>query len=61
MPTTYLCEESFSDLVEIKSKKRDSLHYTNSLMREAIEKEIEKENVISKSLKRCNNKAAIDD
>ena len=37
MPTTYLCEESFSDLVEIKSKKRNSIHYIDFLMRGAIE------------------------
>ena len=40
MPTTYLCEEIFSNLVEIKSKKRNSLHDINSLMQGAIEKEI---------------------
>ena len=40
MPTTYLCEESFSNLVEIKSKKRNSIHDIDSLMRGTIEKEI---------------------
>ena len=40
VPTTYLCEESFSNLVEIKSKKRNSIHDIGSLMRGAIEKEI---------------------
>ena len=39
MPTTYLSEESFSHLVEIKSKKRNSLHDIDSLIRGAIEKE----------------------
>ena len=38
MPTTYLCEESFSYLVEIKSKKRNSIHDIDSLMRGAIRK-----------------------
>ena len=40
MPTIYSCEESFSNLLEIKSKKRNSIHDINSLMRGAIEKEI---------------------
>ena len=40
MPTTNLCEESFSNLVKIKSKKRNSIHDIDFLMREAIEKEI---------------------
>ena len=40
MPTTYLCEEGFSSLVEIKSKKRNSILDIDSLMRGGIEKEI---------------------
>ena len=40
MPTTYLCKESFSNLVKIKPKKRNSVHDIDSLMRGAIEKEI---------------------
>ena len=40
MPITYLCEERFSNLVEIKSKKRNSIHDIDSLTRGAIEKEI---------------------
>ena len=40
MPTTYLCEEGFSNLVEIKSKKRNSILDIDSLMRGGIEKEI---------------------
>ena len=40
MSTTYLCKQSFSILVEIKSKKRNSKHDIDSLMRGAIEKEI---------------------
>ena len=40
MPTTCLCKESFSNLVEIKSKKRNSIHDIDSLMRGMIEKEI---------------------
>ena len=40
MPTIYLCEEIFSTLSEIKSKKRNSIHDIGSLMPGAIEKEI---------------------
>ena len=40
MPTTYLCKERFSNLVEIKSQKRNSIHDIDSLMRGAIEKDI---------------------
>ena len=40
MPTTYLCEEGFSGLVEIKSKKRNSLLDIDSLMRGGVEKEL---------------------
>ena len=40
MPTVYFCEESFSNFVEIKSKKRNSIHDIDSLMRKVIEKEI---------------------
>ena len=32
MPTTYFCEESFSNLMEIKSKKRNTIHDIDSLM-----------------------------
>ena len=59
MPTTYLCKESFFNLVEIKSKKRNSLHNIDSLMRGAIEKEIKPRYL--QSLKQCNNKEATDD
>lgn len=40
MPTTYLCEEGFSSLVEIKSKKRNSILDIDPLMRGAIEKKL---------------------
>ena len=40
MPTTYLREEGFSSLVEIKSKKRNVMLDIDSLMRRGIEKEI---------------------
>ena len=33
MPTTYLCEQGFSALVEIKSKKRNSIKDDDTLMR----------------------------
>ena len=41
MPTTYFYEESFFNLMEIKLKKRNSMHDIDSLMRWAKEKEIE--------------------
>ena len=37
MPTTYLYEESFSNLVEIKSKKKNSIHDIDSLTLEVPE------------------------
>ena len=40
MPKTYLCEEGFSSLVEIKSKKRNSILDIDSLMRGGVEKEL---------------------
>ena len=40
IPTTYLCEEGFSSLVEIKSKKRNSILDIDSLMRGGVEKEL---------------------
>ena len=40
MPTTYLCEEEFFSLVEIKSKKRNSILGIDSSMRGRVEKEI---------------------
>ena len=40
MPTTYLCEEGFSRLVEIKSKKINSALNIYSLMRGGIEKQL---------------------
>ena len=39
MPTTYLCEKGFSRLVEIKSKKRNSILNIDCLMQGRIEKE----------------------
>ena len=41
MLTTYLSEQGFSTLVELKSKKRNSLLDVDSVMRCALEKEIE--------------------
>ena len=40
MPTTCLYEEVFSSLVEIKSKKRNSILDIDSLMRGGVEKEL---------------------
>ena len=40
MPTTYLCEEGFSSLVEIKPKKRNSILDIDSLMSGGVEKEL---------------------
>ena len=37
MPTTYLCEQGFSALVEIKSNKTIEIKNFNTLMREALE------------------------
>jgi len=37
MPTTYLSEQGFSALVEIKSKKRNSIKEIDNLMRGALE------------------------
>ncbi|KAG7172784.1 SCAN domain-containing protein 3-like 5 [Homarus americanus] len=41
MTTTYLSEQGFSTLVELKTMKRNSLQNLDSLMRGALEKEIE--------------------
>lgn len=41
MTTTFLSEQGFSTLVELKSKRRNSLQYVDSVMRVALEKEIE--------------------
>ena len=40
MLTTYLCEEGFFSLVEIKSKKRNLILDINSSMRGGVEEEI---------------------
>jgi len=40
MPTTYLCEQGFSSLVEIKSNKRNSILDIDCLMRGGIEREL---------------------
>ena len=40
MPTTYLAEKGFSNLVDIKTKKRNQLQDVDSLMRGALESEI---------------------
>ena len=42
MPTTYLCENGFSFLCEIKSRKRNSITHIDSLMTDegAIKKDI---------------------
>ena len=32
IPTTYLCEEGFFSLVEIKSKKRNSINFLNLIL-----------------------------
>ena len=37
MPTTYLCEQGFSALVEIKLKKRKSIKDFDMMMRGALE------------------------
>ena len=37
MPTTYLCEQGFSALVEIKSNKRNAIKDVDTLMRGALE------------------------
>ena len=37
MPSTYHCKQEFSSLVEIKSKKRNSIKDVDTLMREALE------------------------
>ena len=37
MPTTYLCEQGFSALVEIKTKKRNAIMDVDTLMRGALE------------------------
>ena len=36
MPTTYLCEQGFSALVEIKSNKRNAIKDVDTLMRGAL-------------------------
>jgi len=40
MPTTYLCEQGFSSLVEITSNKRNSILDIDCLMRGRIEREL---------------------
>ena len=37
MPTTYFCEQEFSALVEIKTKKRNAIVDVDTLMRGALE------------------------
>ena len=37
MPTTYLCEQGFSALVEIKSNKRNAIKDVDTLMRGALD------------------------
>ena len=40
MPTTYLCEQAFSCMLDIKSKKRNRIKNLDSLMRGAMEKTV---------------------
>ena len=53
MLTTYLSEQGFSPLIELKTKKRNALLDMDSVMRGALEKEIEPrfENLVAG---RCN-------
>ena len=50
MPTAYLCEKGFSSLIEIKSKKRNSILDIGSLMQGGIQKELSRYGHIAETM-----------